>query len=159
MVVHAARAEHRIVRTHRGLAEPALPVEPGFQWFLRQIAPFAGSADADVNRFDCADATAPNELAREAKLTEHTRPLLAAGLKDALVFARRFDAKLRFADRQRERLLAIDVLACQAGLDNQDRCTSGRVAGNHNRVDVLALMISRKSLQTSMPFAPRPSFA
>ena len=90
-----------------------------------------------MDRFHFADATTPNEFAREVELPEHTRPLLAAGLKDPVVFAHRLYAKLLFADRQRERFLAINIFAAFACFDDRNRVpVVGR--GNQDLIDVFA---------------------
>ena len=75
--------------------------------------------------------------AASRKGAEDVGPLLAAGLEDALVLARRVDAPLALGERERERLLAVDVLARLARLDRRDRVPVLR-RGDADGVDVLA---------------------
>ena len=96
-----------------------------------------GPADADGHDLDLAQPAAPDDLGRLAEIAEDVGPLLAAGLEDAVVLPGRVDAPLALGQRQRERLLAVDVLARLHRLDRRDRVpVLGR--GDADRVDVLA---------------------
>ena len=64
--------------------------------------------------------------------------LLRAGLHDPLVLAGRIDHRAAFGDHQRQRLLAIDVLAALAGGDRR-QCVPVVGRGDRHRVDVLAV--------------------
>src|SRR5262249_8986938 len=132
--VHAARAEDRVVRPLRGRPQPAVPVQAGLFLLLRQVARLAGAADVDVDRLDLADAAAAHQLAGGAELVAGA--LLAAGLEDAVVLAGRLDHGAGLADGQRQRLLAVDVLAGLARLDSRDGVPVVR-RGDDDGVDVL----------------------
>ncbi len=94
VIVHAPGAEHRVVRPHGRGAEPEVPVEAGLHLLGGQVAPAARAAHADGDGLDLAQPAAADDFRRLAELAEHVGTLLAAGLEDALVFARRVDAAL-----------------------------------------------------------------
>src|ERR1700691_456307 len=87
-------------------------------------------------------------------------PLLAAGLKDTLVPADRVAHRAAFGDSQRERLLAVDVLAGARRLDHRNRVPVIGYGDQHG-VDVFArqqlteVFVGRATLvRTGAQFAP-----
>ena len=80
----------------------------------------------------------PLRMYSQRDTVDGLRPLLAADLEDAIIFAGRLDHQPAFADRQAQRLLGIDVLAGLAGMDrNQRPPVVGR--GRDDGVDVFPL--------------------
>src|SRR5207245_155843 len=96
--VYPARTENRAVRTLRRRPQPTIPIKARFHRFLGKIAPPARAADCcvDVHGLDLADAAAANQLTGQPEL--RARPLLTAGLKDAVILADRIDHGLGFVD-------------------------------------------------------------
>jgi hypothetical protein len=120
----------------RRRTQPPVPVQTRLQLFLGQVAPATRPAHPDGDLLDVADPPAANELARFAEFPEDAGTLLAARLENALVLVDRLDAVFRFQDRQRQRLLAIHVLARLAGFDDRDRVPEVR-RGDADRIQVL----------------------
>ena len=112
-----AVATRRIVGRPRRGAEPHVPVDLGRTVFGRQIAELRERADVDVDRLDRAQFAAPALVDDSAIVFQHA---LAAAGNDAAVAARRLDHQRAFAQRERLGLLAVDVLAVAAGLDDHD---------------------------------------
>ena len=101
----------------------------------RQVLLARRAADVDMNGAHVADVPAADQFAGAAEVVR--RALLAAGLEDASVAPHRVDYRPRFADRQCQRLLAVNVLAGLGRLDRDDRVpVVGR--GDDHRVDVVA---------------------
>ncbi len=71
------------------------------------------------HRLQVADPAVADQLAGAAEAM--VRPLLAAGLEDDVMLAHRVAHGAALGDRQRQRLLAVDVLAGLARLDHRDR--------------------------------------
>ncbi len=153
MVVDAARAEHGVVRPLRRRPEPEIPVETRLQGFLRQIAPFAGRADADDDVLDLAQPPVAHEFAGLAKFTGRT--LHAARLEHPVVAAHGVHHRARLGDRQRQRLLAIDVLLRVGRGDHVQRVPVIRRGDDHG-VNVLAreqiaeILVLRASLERTL---------
>ena len=125
-------------RPGRG-AEPAVVVEAlghGHRLLAHAVAGVpvaAGQADADGR--EPADAAVADQLARVA--ARAARAPLAAALEDAAVAVHGADHRLAVGDRERERLLAVDVLARFRGGDDDARVPVVR-RRHGNRVNVLA---------------------
>ena len=109
MFVDAARAQDRVVGTHRGRPEPHVPIEAGFGGLFRKVAGLARTADADVDPLDLADDAVADQLAGDAEFLR--RPLHRAGLEDAFVRPDGLHHLARLDDRLAQRLLAVDVFA------------------------------------------------
>ena len=92
-----------------------------------------GQADAD--RAQVADAAVADQLAGAAETL--VRALLAAGLEDDLRLVDRVAHRAAFGDRERQRLLAVDVFLGLARLDDHDRVPVVRSA-DFDGVDVVA---------------------
>ena len=133
----AARNVEVGVERHRlGRAAPEVPVELGRDRHRRQAAiPRAGIVEGD-DLADLADEALADELA--ADVVFDLRPLLAAALEHAAVFAHRLHHQPALADRQRHRLLGIDILAGLARVDARQRTPVLRRRGD-DRVNILPL--------------------
>src|SRR5205814_4867790 len=81
--VDAARGEDFIVRSHGGGAEPHVPIEPGLERLLGEIARFARTAEAGLDARDFADAAIAHELAGDAEFARGALP--RASLENALM--------------------------------------------------------------------------
>ncbi len=90
----------------------------------------------DQDALDFADATVADVFRRLEELGFGT--LLAAALDDAIGCARRLHQRLAFLDEQRERFLAINILARQTGFDGRQRMPVVR-RGDQDRVNGLVL--------------------
>src|SRR5439155_16250008 len=129
--------QDRVVGALRRRAEPQVPRQPRLHLLFRQVARLARAADAHGDGPDLPQPPAAHDLGRLAERAEDVGPLLAAGLEDAAVLAGRVDAGPGLGQRQRERLLAVHVLARLAGQNRRDRVAVLR-RGDADGVDVLA---------------------
>src|SRR5262249_50033487 len=123
-----------------GGAEPEIVVEAlGHGFGLLPVAGLAvvGSAagQAATDRLQIADPAVADQLAGAAEIAVGT--LLAAGLENAAMLLDRVRHGSALGDGQRERLLAINVLAGAGGGDDRDGVPVIRRANNHS-VHVLA---------------------
>src|SRR5205085_429455 len=96
-----------------GGAEPEVPVDALADGFGGEVALDAGGAGVDGDRLEFADAAGADHLAGETELAAGA--LLGADLEDAGVAVDGVDQVTRFADREGEGFLAVDVLAGGAG--------------------------------------------
>ena len=117
-------AAGRGIRGVGGRAEPEVVLEAlGDRLGLLVVArlgvvgPARGQADADA--LQVADPAVADQLAGAAESLVGT--LLAAGLEDDLGLVDRVAHRAALGDRQRQRLLAVDVLPGLAGRDDRDR--------------------------------------
>jgi len=127
--------EVRVVgRGHR--SAPHFPVDAVGHRLGGQVAgPGAGVVLGDY-LFDLPGPARPNH--RAADDVRLYRPLLAAGLEDALVLADGLDDLPALGYRQRHGLFGVDILACLGGMDAH-KGPPVVVGGRHDGVDVLAL--------------------
>ncbi len=131
-----AAASFGVVRLPGSRAQPAVPIEALADGFLGQVFLLGRGTDVDMDRQHLSDPPAADQFAGEAEVA--LAALLAAGLKHAAVSSHRRDHVPGLADRQRQRLLAVDVLAGPGRRARDDRVpVVGR--GNQDGVDVLSL--------------------
>ena len=148
--MHAARAEHRIVRPQRRRSQPHVPVQARLHRLFPQVARPRGRSHIDDDLFDFANAPVPHQFARLAELVRGT--LHRARLEYTVILARRLHHFTGLMDGQGERLLAIDILARFARRDGYEGVpVIGR--RNHHGIDVLAcqqfakLLVGRAALE------------
>ena len=101
----------------RGRAEPEVPVQALGDRRFRDRAARRVAVDAALDGLDLADAAGADQLDRQAEHAAEIGSLLAAGLQDAAGVLDRLLDRQRLGDGQRQRLLAVDVLAGLEGLD------------------------------------------
>ena len=120
----------------RGRPQPHVPVE--FLGRLDFLDRSAGrvAADAALDARDLADATGANHIGREAEL-RHLAALLAPGLEHLLRLLHGLLEEQGFLDGQRQRLLAVHVLALAKGFERDQRVPVIGDRDDH-RVHVLA---------------------
>ncbi len=122
---------------------------------LGVVGPAAGQADAD--RAQVADPAVAHQLAGAAE--PPVRTLLAAGLENDVRLVDRVAHRAALGDRERQRLLAVDVLLGLAGLDDHDRVPvvgSADLDGVDIRrpEDLAKIGVWRRSRGTCRPDAP-----
>ena len=128
----------------RGRAEPEVPVQPLGDGRFRERAARRVAVEAALDGLDLAEAAGADQLDRQAEQAAEVGALLAAGLQDAAGVLDRLLDRQRLGDGQRQRLLAVDVLAGLERLDGHLRVpvvgrgdehaieglVAGRVRGN-----------------------------
>ena len=130
------RVNLAVVRAIRSRADPHIPVHVIRRGLGRQVARFARAPDVYLDRVHLADSAATDQLACQTKVVR--RPLLAADLEDPGIPPRIVHHRPPFAHGQRQRLFAIDVLACLASVDADQRMpVVGH--GDEHRIEVLAV--------------------
>src|SRR5262245_47156755 len=121
-----------VVRDFGRRAEPSLPVEIGGRRFVRRFADAFGPFVLNVEGArvgDLADAAASNELDGLAAVIRRTP--LQADLHYALMPLGRLDHPAALCDRERKRLLDIDVLASLTGVNHLQRVPVVRRGDDH----------------------------
>ena len=123
-----------VVGLPRSRAEPEFPVDVGGRFLRGQIAGLRRAAHADIDRLDRAEFAGPDGVHEFLVIFQHT---LAAAGDDAAIAAGRGDHQRAFPQRERLRLLQIDVLPSAAGGDRHDGVpVVGR--GDVDGVDIIA---------------------
>ena len=111
VVVDAERAENLIERARGRRPVPQIPVDTIGSLLVAEVARPGRAADADAYGANRADAAAAHILDGFAEMAAELGSLLAAGLEDDVVVACRRHHRASLGNGQRQRLLAIDVLA------------------------------------------------
>ena len=122
----------------RGRAEPEVPVQALGDGRLRERAARRVAADAALDGLDLADAAGADQLDRQAEHAAELGALLAAGLQDAAGVLDHLLDRQRLGDGQRQRLLAVDVLA---GLERLDGDLGVPVVGRGDEQAVERLVV------------------
>ncbi len=120
--MHTLGAQLFVVAAPRGRTQPQVPIGPLGHVLLGQVADHRRSAHSHTHRLHLADPAIANQFDGRAKPSVEFGSLLAAGLKHDPMLLHFVDQMASFADRVRQRLLAIDILL---GPGCQDR--SGHV--------------------------------
>ncbi len=110
------------IRSVGGRSEPTVVLEALRHRFRRLVVSrlgivLASLGQSDANLAKSADPSVANEFAGATEAVIGT--LLAPGLEDHVRLVYRIAHRAPFGDRERERLLAIDVLLGLAGLDDR----------------------------------------
>jgi hypothetical protein len=139
LVVHAPAAAIvaddaiGMVRAPRGGPEPAVIVEVRRDWHFRQGLRQRELAEHGADPEEVTDPSVPDD--RRGLAEGGVRALLGTRLQDTAATARCFDEHASLADRERERLLAVHVLAGeQRGLGDGGVPVIGRA--DEHRVDI-----------------------
>lgn len=108
--VHSFRAEDLVVASPGSGAEPEVPgaVSRGFE--LGEIAGDWRGSDADADGLEFPESAGADEVHGVSEASSEFTALLAAGLKDDVMFAGGFDQFSPFENGVGERFLAVDIL-------------------------------------------------
>ena len=132
--MHTDRAEFVVEAAPRGLPEPGLPIDARRQRLLGQVAWLRHRSHAGKHALHRAQATVAHGLGRGREHVVELGALLRANLEGHARRTRSRRDRAPFGQRERERLLAVHVLAGQACRDRRLRVPMvGR--GHDDRID------------------------